>query len=111
MFKNFLMVLALGSTLVFSTLAVEAKSKSHSLSVQSAVSSQQGKLAKVSTININKANEQQLAKMLKGVGLKKARAIVEYRNQFGAFKSISELSAVKGIGKQTIEKNKSIITL
>ena len=62
-------------------------------------------------ININKADEHQLAKMLHGVGLKKAKAIVEYRQQFGDFKSINELTAVKGIGQRTLDKNKAIIAL
>lgn len=62
-------------------------------------------------ININKADAEQLAKMLKGVGLKKAQAIVDYRKQYGAFKSIDELTAVKGIGKKTVKKNSAVISI
>lgn len=62
-------------------------------------------------ININKADAQQLAKMLKGVGLKKAQAIVDYRKQYGDFKSINELTAVKGIGKKTVKKNSAVMSI
>lgn len=63
------------------------------------------------TININKSDASQLAAMLKGIGMKKAYAIVEYREQYGDFKSIEELKAVKGIGDKTLERNKHIISL
>lgn len=56
-------------------------------------------------VNINTASAEQLASNLKGVGLKKAQAIVEYRKAFGDFKSVNELTAVKGIGDKTLEKN------
>ncbi len=62
-------------------------------------------------VNINKADAKQLAAALKGVGLKKAQAIIEYRNQYGDFQSINELTAVKGIGEKTLEKNRAKIGL
>jgi competence protein ComEA len=43
---------------------------------------------------------------MKGVGLSKAQAIVVYREQNGQFKSVDELSRVKGIGTRTVEKNR-----
>lgn len=65
----------------------------------------------VQTVNINTANADQLSSSLKGVGLKKAQAIIAYRDQFGAFKSLDELTAVKGIGEKTLAKNRSKISL
>lgn len=62
-------------------------------------------------VNINKASAQQLAITLKGVGLKKAQAIIDYREEFGDFKSINELTAVKGIGEKTLAKNREKIGL
>ncbi|MDT8364763.1 MAG: helix-hairpin-helix domain-containing protein [Nitrosomonas sp.] len=52
---------------------------------------------------INTATQSEL-ETLKGIGPAKARAIVEYRNQIGQFKSVDELSQVKGIGANTIQK-------
>lgn len=61
-------------------------------------------------INLNQANEQQL-QQLKGIGEKKARAIIEYRQQHGSFKQIEELKQVKGIGESTFLKNQAQLAL
>jgi competence protein ComEA len=63
------------------------------------------------SINLNKANAKEIAKALKGVGLIKAQAIIEYRKAHGNFKAIEELASVKGIGVATIAKNHSRIKL
>lgn len=60
-------------------------------------------------VNINTADAVSLAKNLNGVGLKKAKAIVAYRNKHGSFKSAQDLSNVKGIGSKTVLKNKKFI--
>lgn len=62
-------------------------------------------------ININTADAETIAAQLNGVGESKARAIVEYRNQVGGFKSIDELENVTGIGARTVEKNREHISL
>lgn len=62
-------------------------------------------------VNINTADAATLAAHLHGVGPAKARAIVEYRQTHGAFKSADELAAVKGIGLATVEKNREHIQL
>lgn len=59
-----------------------------------------------SEVNINSADAEMLAASLKGVGLKKAEAIVQWRKKNGKFKSVDELALVKGIGESTIEKNR-----
>ena len=56
-------------------------------------------------VDINRANAQEIAVSLKGVGIKKAEAIVQYREQHGSFKTIEELVNVKGIGTRTVELN------
>ena len=58
-----------------------------------------------SSININRATEAQLVS-LNGIGSSKAQAIILYREMFGDFKSVDELTKVKGIGAKTVEKNR-----
>jgi competence protein ComEA len=62
-------------------------------------------------VNINTADAQTLATELKGVGEKKAQAIVDYRNENGPFKSITDLSSVKGIGDKLLEDNADLIII
>ena len=57
------------------------------------------------TININRASEGELVS-LNGIGSSKAQAIILYREMFGDFKSVDELTKVKGIGAKTVEKNR-----
>lgn len=61
-------------------------------------------------VNINTATAEQLA-LLKGVGMKKAEAIITYRNQNGRFSTAEDLANVKGIGIKTVEKNRASIQL
>ncbi len=63
-----------------------------------------------SKININTASIEQL-KTLNGIGDVKAKAIVEYREKNGGFKSVDELDNVDGIGKATIDKLRDQITV
>lgn len=60
-------------------------------------------------ININTADQKTL-ETLPGVGAVKAEAIITYRNAH-KFKSIEELSQVKGIGEKTVAKLKEQITV
>lgn len=62
-------------------------------------------------ININSADVETLAEGLNGVGLSRARDIVQYRETYGPFSSVDELVEVKGIGMATVNKNRSVITL
>jgi competence protein ComEA len=61
-------------------------------------------------IDINKATIEQLA-MIKGIGEKKALAIIEYREMNGAFANIAELVKVKGIGESTLKKIQPFVTI
>ncbi|WP_162063213.1 ComEA family DNA-binding protein [Vibrio taketomensis] len=62
-------------------------------------------------VNVNQASAQEIADLLKGIGLKKAQAIVEYREQQGPFQSAEDLAKVKGIGEATVAKNLARIEL
>jgi competence protein ComEA len=67
-------------------------------------------LVKQQTININTADAAALT-LLKGVGDKKAQAIIAYRDEHGAFQSVEELAEVKGIGDAIVNANRDIILL
>lgn len=56
-------------------------------------------------VNLNTATEGELAS-LKGVGSSKAQAIILYREMFGPFATVDELTRVNGIGEKTLEKNR-----
>lgn len=62
-------------------------------------------------VNINTADAKTLAQNIKGVGPKKAQAIVTYRRDNGPFKSVHDLAKVKGIGEKLIARNKSDLLL
>jgi competence protein ComEA len=57
-------------------------------------------------LNINHAGIEQLEK-IKGIGSRKAQAIVEYRLKNGNFSQVSDLVKVKGIGAKFVEKNQA----
>ena len=60
-------------------------------------------------VNVNSADAESIAAELKGVGLAKAKAIVEYRKKHGPFRSAEDLTLVKGIGERTLDLNKADI--
>lgn len=66
---------------------------------------------KVEAISINSANAEEIAEAMRGVGIKKAQAIIEWRTQNGNFTSLEQLLEVKGIGEKTLEANKQRIKL
>ena len=62
------------------------------------------------SVDINNADAKSFA-ALKGVGSKKAEAIIAYRDANGCFSSLESLTKVKGIGKKTIQRNKENLVL
>jgi competence protein ComEA len=61
-------------------------------------------------INLNKATAAELSQ-LKGIGMKYAEKIVEFRDKNGPFKQVEDLLKVQGIGPKTLKKNKDRITI
>jgi len=61
-------------------------------------------------VNINTASVDQLT-TLKGIGQKKAEAIVAFRTEHGNFKKTEDIMLVKGIGPKMYEKLKNFITV
>ena len=65
--------------------------------------------ANAGPVNVNTADAETISAELKGIGLAKAKAIVEYRKKHGPFRSADDLSLVKGIGDRTVELNRADI--
>jgi competence protein ComEA len=62
-------------------------------------------------VNINTADAEALAAAINGVGVKKARDIVTYRQKHGPFESVDELAQVSGIGMQTVDRSRENLTV
>ena len=62
-------------------------------------------------VDINSADAQALADAIKGVGLKRAEAIVAYREQNGPFAAVTDLSKVQGIGEKTVQSSRDNLTV
>ncbi|MGV6806912.1 MAG: ComEA family DNA-binding protein [bacterium] len=94
-FARFFLVLAIafGSVVAAPSFAAEAE------------------VAIASSVNVNTASAEEIAEVLDGIGLKRAEAIVEYRNAHGKFTSADQLLQVKGVGEKTLEKNRDAIKL
>jgi competence protein ComEA len=61
-------------------------------------------------ININSA-EAWLLEALPGIGPTKAKAIIDYRQKSGFFRSVNELTKVNGISSTLLEQIKPLITV
>ncbi|MFN2309112.1 MAG: ComEA family DNA-binding protein [Gammaproteobacteria bacterium] len=62
-------------------------------------------------VDVNSATAEQLSESLNGVGPQKAAAIVAYRQQHGPFQSVADLTKVKGVGENLLDKNKGLIQI
>lgn len=65
--------------------------------------------SKQGTVNINTATLEEL-QTIKGIGKKKAEAILQYRKEHGAFRTKEDLLQVKGIGKKALEVIENQVT-
>jgi len=96
------------AVLAFSSSSFAADSKP--AAAPAAVASKPAAVVPQDAININTADAQALTK-LKGVGPKKAEAIVAWRKANGGFKSVDQFAEVKGIGTKTLEANRKSIRI
>lgn len=60
-------------------------------------------------VNVNTADAKTIARELKGIGLSRAQAIVDYREKNGPFKTADDLAKVKGVGMKVVEQNRANI--
>jgi competence protein ComEA len=63
----------------------------------------------VEKININSASAEEITQ-LKGIGIKYAERIIQYRSDHGPFAMPEDITKVPGIGPKTFEANKEMIT-
>ncbi|WP_340123430.1 helix-hairpin-helix domain-containing protein [Methylobacter svalbardensis] len=64
-----------------------------------------------SPVNINTADAKTIGESLSGIGIKKAEAIVKYREEKGPFVAVEDLVNVAGIGEKSLEKIKNDVLL
>jgi competence protein ComEA len=62
-------------------------------------------------VDINTADAEVLAEAIRGVGLRRAEAIVAYREKNGPFTSVDELLNVRGIGERILEDARGTLTV
>lgn len=101
--------LLLALTLSLTTAGLTANARAQSCALTPVVGSA-GSTAYYETVNINTADVQALTK-LKGIGPKKAEAIVAWRSANGNFKTLDQLLEVKGIGPKILEANRELLCL
>ena len=62
-------------------------------------------------VDVNSATASEIAEAMTGIGLKRAEAIVAFREKNGRFRSLDDLVLVKGIGASTLDKNRDRISV
>ncbi len=91
--------------IIFAALLFSFQTKSLANNIEAKTTKQT-----VTLLSSNTASAKDLA-TLKGIGLKKAQAIVNYRENNGAYQSVEELLKVKGIGKKVLLDNKAKLSI
>lgn len=100
--KAIFRIFAVALILVFSSISLAVENKS--AQDQPAVSQVQ------QVVNINTADAETLTN-LKGVGIKKAEAIIAWREANGGFTSVEQLLEVKGIGVAILDENRNSLRI
>lgn len=60
-------------------------------------------------INLNTVSVKELTGSFKGIGIKRAESIIQYRKIHKSFKSIDELGNIKGLGKKFLKRNRNAL--
>jgi len=90
------------STLTLSLMALSLPSYAQNMAQQAETT----QTVLVQSVDINQAGIDELA-TLDQIGQKKAQAIIQYREIHGPFKTVEDLAQVKGVGQNTVEKNRA----
>ena len=64
----------------------------------------------IAAVNLNTASKDEL-QAVKGIGPKKADAIIEFRKKNGPFKTVDDLKNVKGFGDKSVDSIRSELTV
>lgn len=107
-FSRALVVRTVGMIMLAGSAASWAVTEAHPVAPKAKPAQSQAQA--LGAININTADATMLAS-LNGIGERKAMAIIDYRKQHGPFKSVEQLTEVKGIGDALVEKNRSRISI
>jgi competence protein ComEA len=67
-------------------------------------------LSAAQAVNINTASKAELMSV-RGIGEKRAEAIIAYRDKNGPFKSVEDLESVQGIGPAILKDNRESLTV
>jgi comEA protein len=73
-------------------------------------SSQAKKKPPAAPVNLNTATSEEL-QLVPGIGPVTAEKILQMRKSYGAFKSVDDLSAIRGIGPKRLEKMRKYLTV
>lgn len=69
-------------------------------------------VAPSSAVNINTADAEAIINAhIKGIGKKRAQAIVAYRQTHGPFKSLDDLKKIKGLNGKVIDANRDRLVI
>lgn len=113
-----LAIAVLGCGLSGSTLAAPSAGKAPAAQTRpdaadskALASAEKVSASEAGAVSINTATADELAKAMNGVGMKKAQAIVSYREEHGPFKMLEDLKQVPGMGDSLVERNLAHIKL
>ncbi|EFF0783333.1 helix-hairpin-helix domain-containing protein [Escherichia albertii] len=102
---------ALAAAPAVKSSVVETKAEAPATAQKKAVAPAKASDEEDTRVSINNATAEELARAMNGVGLKKAQAIVSYREEYGPFKTVEDLKQVPGMGNSLVERNLAILTL
>ena len=98
-------LLTLSSTVAFAQSDVSQHLNTDKKSVSALIHKQKQTENQTSVVYLNNSSVEQLL-TLKGIGQKRAQAIIAYREQVGEFKSVTDITKIKGIGTKILNDNK-----
>ena len=102
---------ALAAAPAVKSSVVETKAEAPARAQNKAVAPAKASDEEGTRVSINNATAEELARAMNGVGLKKAQAIVSYREEYGPFKTVEDLKQVPGMGNSLVERNMAVLTL
>lgn len=97
------------SILLFSTTLFNVSAMEKSSDIKANVTTKVEQVEQ-SVIDLNSADMAQLT-TLKGIGEKRAQAIIDYREQHGKFTSLEQLLEVKGVGNGFLKANEGLLKI